>query len=142
MKIKLNGWQRLWIVFSLIYLAIIILFTWTTWPTKKQIENLWVYSTIDAIKEPNDYSYQIRESYKDISDRELIKKINAKYGEIPGFKEKLNEIDIKYQKKIQSLGNERLKNVRIAFMAWSIPLVILYLLGLAIGWIYKGFKKQ
>ena len=142
MKIELNGWQRLWVVLSAIYLGIVILFTWTSWPNKMQIESSWVYFMIDATKEPDDYAYQICEAYKDIPDRELIQRINAKYGEKPEYKEKLKQINLRYQKEIQSLGKNRYKTMGIAFIAWVIPIGIIYLMGLVIGWIYKGFKEK
>lgn len=142
MKNKLNGWQRLWVVLSAIYLAIVIVFTWSSWPTKRQIENSWVYSLITATKDPKDYAYEIREAYKDIPDGELIKRINAKYSEKPEYKEILNTTNLKYQMEIQSLGKNRFKTFGIALLAWLFPIGILYLVGVAIGWIYKGFKGK
>ena len=121
---------------------IVIFITGTSWPTKIQIESTWVYSMIEVIREPDDYAYQIRQAYKDIPDRELIPKINAKYGEKPGYKEKLNEINLRQQKEIQSLGKDRFKSIGIAFIAWVIPIGIIYLMGLAMGWIYRGFKEK
>lgn len=121
-------------------MSIIIVFTTTSWPTEKKIENSWVYSLINATKEPNDYAYQIREAYEDITDRELIKRINAKYYANPEYKETLNTLNLRYQKDIQLLWREQFKTIGIALMAWVIPIVIVYLMGLAIGWIYKGFK--
>jgi len=145
-KIKLSGWQRLWVVLSIIYLPIVVLLLLEEWPNKKQIEHLWVYSiigaSIDASKDDDYRTNRVREAYKDISDRELIQKINAKYDKKPKYKEKLNKINLRYQKKIQSLGKDRLIKIGMAFIGWSIPIGILYLMGLAIGWIYKGFKEK
>lgn len=121
-------------------MSIVIVFTTTSWPTEKKIENSWVYSLINATKEPNDYAYQIREAYEDITDRELIKRINAKYYANPEYKETLNTLNLRYQKDIQLLWRDQFKTIGIALMAWVIPIVIVYLMGLAIGWIYKGFK--
>lgn len=56
--------------------------------------------------------------------------------------EKLKEVNLRYQKEIETLGINRLKIVGIAFMAWIIPSGIVYLLCLAVVWIYKGFKAE
>ncbi len=81
MKIKLNGWQRIGVVLNAIYLIIIIIIAWYEWPTQKQIESSWVYSALNAIRKPESPSaYELMEGrFKDISDRELIKRINLEY---------------------------------------------------------------
>lgn len=172
MKIKLNGWQRIGVVLNAIYLIIIIIIAWYEWPTQKQIESSWVYSALDAIRKPESpYAYKLRESrFKDISDRELIELINSRFlehlktskpgtaafliaqleGELvtPGetiaqqCEEKLKEVNLRYQKEIESLGIDRLKIVGIFIMWWIIPSGIVYLLGFSIGWIYRGFKEN
>lgn len=140
--IKLNGWQRLWVVLSITYFAIVVAFTFSLWPNESKIENCWVYSLIDETKDPNDYTYQIRDAYKDISDKELIRRINAKYSSNQDYKEILNSINLKYQSELQSLWKEQIKTIAIALMAWLLPIATVYLLGLSIGWIYKGFKNK
>jgi len=215
MKIKLNGWQRIGIVLNAIYLIIIIIIAWNVWPTQKKIESSWVYSSLNAIVKPGTYAYELRESrFKDISDRELIKRINlylselvqqqqlqkeqqtgqskivedserfllnierarkegysdneiAEYltkqlsvtdsfiiaqllGELVTPSEKLaqqceeilKEVNLRYQKEIESLGKNRLRVVGISFTAWIIPSGTVYLLCLAIVWIYRGFKEN
>jgi hypothetical protein len=142
MKMKLNGWQRLWVVLSALYLAIVIVFTWSSWPTRRQIDNSWVYDLINATKDPKDYAYEIRDAYKDIPDGELIQRINAKYSEKSEYKEILKTTNLKYQMEIESLGKDRFKTGGIALLAWLIPIGLIYLLGVAAGWIYKGFKGK
>lgn len=142
MRTKLNGWQRLWIIVSVIYLLLVVLFTWISWPTAKEIESSWLYSLIEATKDPGDYSYQIREAYQDVPDRELIRRINEKYAEQKDYKEELQKINQRYQKQLASLGRNRLTSLGIAFMAWIIPIGMVYLLGLAVGWIHKGFQNK
>lgn len=142
MKAKLNGWQRIWVVLSVIYFVIVVVFTYTVWPTESKIDNSWVYSLIDKTKDPNDYTYQIRDAYKDISDKELIKRINAKYSTNQDYKEILNEINLKYQGELQSLWKNQFRTTGIALVAWLLPIAIVYLLGLSVGWIYKGFKNK
>ncbi|HHF7365111.1 TPA: hypothetical protein ACPSKY_000203 [Legionella bozemanae] len=38
MKIKINGWQRLWITIGILYLFFIVFITWTTFPSQLQTE--------------------------------------------------------------------------------------------------------
>jgi len=98
MRIKLSGWQRIGIVLNAIYLIIIVIIALYEWPTQKQIESSWVYSALNAIRNPESpiYAYELRESrFKHISDRELIKIINLKYyanrGKMPNIFEMLSD---------------------------------------------------
>jgi hypothetical protein len=142
MKLKLNGWQRLWVVLGIIYFAVVVAFTFSVWPSESKIENSWVYSLIEKTKDPNDYTYQIRDAYKDISDKELIRRINAKYSLNQDYKEIVSSINLKYQGELQSLRKEQIKTTAMALIIWLLPVAIVYLLGLSIAWIYKGFKNK
>ncbi len=37
----MNGWHRLWVAMSLIYLLFISLFTWIIYPTRNQLHENW-----------------------------------------------------------------------------------------------------
>lgn len=34
---RLNGWQRLWVVLSVVYLVVVMTFAWITWPSDSSI---------------------------------------------------------------------------------------------------------
>jgi hypothetical protein len=138
---KLGGWYRLWVVISLIYLLIVSLFAWLDWPKQSKIEKIWAYDLINVIKEPGQYSYEIRLEYSDMSDKELIKRIQDKFGEDIKYKKLIDEVNQQNLNKIDKLFDEQKEAFFTAFLWWIIPIMFLYLLGVAVGWIYRGFKS-
>ncbi len=46
--LKLNGWQRMWVVVSLLYLVAVVIFTIAFMPKRANIEQAWEYE-INAI---------------------------------------------------------------------------------------------
>lgn len=167
MKIKVNGWQRLWILLGILYLIIVIFCTISLWPSKKGIFKEWRLATINIVKGDNEYSYKIREQYNDIPDKELIVRIQKEYApkyitsdfqtKIASVKgkairltdllewakaEKIVKINIKYQNKIDSLFINQLKTIGLALACWVIPLLVLYAFGLGITWVIGGFKEN
>jgi hypothetical protein len=92
---KLNGWQRIWIVSSVIIFVIVMIFTMALLPKKSEITSRWVYETIDVVKQPHEYSYEMRDAYKDLDDNQVINKIHEKYTE--SNKAIFGEIDKRYK---------------------------------------------
>jgi hypothetical protein len=41
MVIRLNGWQRLWIVVAVLYLPVVVIVTLSVWPTEADIRLRW-----------------------------------------------------------------------------------------------------
>jgi hypothetical protein len=88
----------------------------------------------ESIKRP-DFIKMRYDYYNDMTDSRIIQKSKEKYG---------NEIDFNnIEKNIeQNIKNFRNKTIVIAFLVWIVPVLILYLLGVSIGWVIKGFKKS
>ncbi len=155
-QIKLNGWQRLWAMVSIVYLLILISLGVIFFNplTKSSLEHSWVYELIDTIKGPNQLSYQIRDAYKDMSDGEVIAKITQKYGSAeererlgtqdPFVDLTVQGINKKYELKTKSFRQEQLKYfVRYVFqivMLFFLVISFLYFVGLGVGWVAQGFR--
>ena len=133
---KLSGWQRLWILLSVIYLVIPVLFLIADWPTKKEIEDKWVYDTLEIVRQPSDSVFEIRSAYNDLSNQELVERVHKKFG-----KAKFEKIDKEYQKELKNLNYKRLKSFGVAFLFWIVPVIVLYILGKGVGWVYRGFRS-
>ena len=81
---RLNGWQRLWLVLSVIYLIVVAGFTVTLMPKASQYLSSRVYDTVRTIKDnvpelslnTSLSTFEIREAYSDLSDEELIQIIH------------------------------------------------------------------
>ena len=62
--LKLSGWQRLWVVVSLLYLVTVVIFTIALMPKRANIEQAWE-SEIDAIVGSNT---RLSQPFRDMSD--------------------------------------------------------------------------
>jgi len=141
MQIKsLNGWQRLWVLTSLIYLIFVIFVAVVDFPSPGK-------------------------TY--ISDDEVIKKLSTKTLEIltkgdnssPKWNVDLNngykinvpvntiEADLEYIAKdyndsIHKISeSKRVSFIGTMMLVWLIPCLAVYIFGLSLRWVYKGFRK-
>jgi len=142
-KIKrLNGWQRLWVLICVIYLILVSFGCYEEMPKKSSVFDEWSYDMIEVVKR-NDPRlkelslWEIKSKYRDIKDEELIKRIRNKF---ENYKSEFQEIDQKYQKELDVLLLRKFKTLGVFFLYWIIPSVVLYLIGLSIWWVYKGFR--
>lgn len=139
---QLNGWQRLWIVITIIYLIPVVIFSWSAMPTQSQVDNAYMYETIDFVKDNNPWlsksSYSIRESYKDISDLDVVKLIHDRYKNTYTDID-FDRIDNSYLKKSNELFKNQARTVFYGLIGWLLPSASVYLLGYSIVWIKKGF---
>lgn len=89
-------------------------------------------------------------------NEELIKGLNEKYLGTDAKKRKvdwrenrgkehirddLKKLGEQYTKRIANLNKERIENIVFGFLFWIIPVITVYILGLAVRWIYRGFKS-
>jgi len=139
---RLNGWQRLWVLVSVIYFLFAVSFIVLFLPKKSDYLSTRVHETIDlTIKNVpelrSSYVYQVRDAYGDLSDDEVVKRIHSKFkGQID-----YSKIEEEYATRLAKLSSEQIKAVGTGFLLWLVPVVFIYLLGWAIGWVIKGFKR-
>ena len=84
-------------------------------------------------------AYAVRQKYYgDLSDEEIIDRLNTKFkGKVD-----LSRIELEYLRKLDGLRGEQAKVVGYALMWWLIPSSCLYLLGLAVAWVIRGFRGE
>ncbi len=144
----LNGWQRLWVLVISIYLLLVSAFTWTTLPNESPLLQEWVFAILDIIKKSDSElskadNWRIRNVLlkNGSSDEKFIRaikaQINAKFAH---HASELQAVYAMYEVRIDNLHKERLKYIGTAFLIWAIPSCLLYILGISVGWIYRGFK--
>ena len=97
--------------------------------------------------------WEVRERlFKGASDEEIIAgvaKIAQRVIEDNKFngpasqklKEDETQLDTKYKKQLRELPIQQLQIWGVGFLAWIIPILVIYALGMAIGWVYRGFKQ-
>lgn len=163
----LNGWQRLWIVSAACYAPFVLLYVFIEMPTREKVEGAWVYEGVEAHRgtpEPG----QPYESHSDIrrqlfgsaDDAGVILQLqntrsnsehNArKYEEVAAGSSigqrvrdhgaRLGEIEREFTARLSSLRYDQLMFLGGASLIWALPLLTLYLLGVAAGWVYDGFR--
>jgi len=139
---RLNGWQRLFVVAAVLWLVPVGAVLVAQWPTKAEITGQWVDAYIEQIvqntNELKSYStWQVRNAYRDISDEELLKRLEQKYSSsVP-----LERIELNYRRRLDSLLMDQASTGLLGFAAWLLPLIAAYLLGMAIAWIRSGFER-
>ena len=165
---NLNGWQRLWVVISVLWLLFVVVRVSTAVdviPTADRIEarlerntrNLqreWALATIEAalpasgISEATATAQIYRSAYEDWSDTEIVEKVRSDFPSVnyervdSDHQESLDGEQTRHQERLDALRLEQAKRIGLISLALFAPSVGLYLLGLAMAWVWRGFKLK
>lgn len=150
MSLRLGGWWRLWIVGAVIYGAGVIVAQWHD----LTISVSGIAYERHHIEKLSDRSLEILAgktqldpegpSSKYQKDPIIVNMPNGAKFDFPGktSKEQLDEVTKDYTAVLESLAREsRAAAVVHAVYIWLVPSLAFLGLGLAIRWIYRGFKK-
>jgi hypothetical protein len=124
---RMNGWQRLWVLASLLYSLVMIAQVYGTWPTliKPQLET--GYSEFD-FKSENDMRLVLgEEPYTRVEFETKIKKENAAR-------------IAKAERHNAELPAKRVQVVLLAFVQWLLGAAVFYGFGWMVVWVKKGFQ--
>lgn len=146
MKSKLNGWQRLWIVITILYLIPVVIGTMSYLPKREEILSSRTYAAIDAVAEYRkvnesdfrwDGAYSVRTTfYANLDDDQVFARLSEKWGS----KVNLAVIEAEHQKRLDALPVAKAKIVGLGLLCWLIPAILVYVLGLSVAWIIQGFR--
>jgi len=145
---KLNGWQRLWIVVSVLLLLPTIYLSYITRPIKEPILNDWAGHIIELAvnHDPALSSYkpwEIAQDYRDIPPDQLVEKLLTKYGaKHPEFKLQVDSINNIYRSKLDQLTFSSWIHFIETLGIWIGLILLLYLIGVTISWVHQGFKNK
>ena len=150
---KLSGWQRLWIVFSVITLLLCGIFVYSTIPSANDIQH-----RDDFYKQLNEkYQKKIikertasdKSEYIEEADRRnLITRVRMPNNHVIIFlndltKEEMEKASQEYRSVIErEVRSKRINIIKYASIFWVVLVSMAYLLGWGIGWIYSGFKHK
>ena len=133
----MNGWHRLWVFSSALYLGLVAFVGWSTFPNPKSIEGH------EILRNLSDHSLELLAAAKD-------KQVNKKEeeGVIYYVIDGLGAAEAKSLKEDSiaatdsALHSRRLQFLLSAFAAWVLPCLVAYVLGWGIAWIRRGFRNN
>ena len=151
-RVTLNGWQRLWVVVTGLWILLVLTTSYANWPgprsSLRALEAQWAIGT-DAE----------RQAALDGMEREIyVPDPPPRRGQSPrtfatmaqladaGFPGNWGDpqwgIDVGRELVVlrQALRDERVVQVQQTLMVCVIPLVFLYAFGWIVGWIRRGFR--
>lgn len=143
-----NGWQRLWLVVVAMYLVPVVFLTIDALPTASAYSTTRVLDTIEFAgrqmesSKPGytfEGSHAVREKYySDLTDEQIIERVHAKFKDRIDF----SKIESEYKRRLDNLYAEQIKVVGSSLLWWIIPSALLYLFGVAVAWVIRGFRRD
>ena len=144
---RLNGWQRLWVVMSGLYVLIVTFLCASEFPTEKEIYQRWQAELI-LWQKNNDFAlteaapWDIAKAYSADSPKESIARVEEKYVAQNFFnKFDFDAIANKYQAELADLPNMQRQKLKTASLFGLLPVFVTYVLGWLASWVYHGFKS-
>jgi hypothetical protein len=146
---RLGGWWRLWIVLALTYGLIVAVFTLSTFPTVESIpydqSHLKLLSDRTLLILAGRVQPPLPDGPAWNRDPIILEMPNHHTFEVFGSttSEQSQEIAKDYIRVLNSIARERrIGSLKTALLAWVLPCLLILVLGWAVGWIYRGFKRN
>ena len=151
MKSHFNGWQRIWIVASVLSLALVTLFIYATYRSPLAVEDLSILAQLnkDQVVDVDIPGLGIVKFPKDMPEKEIEALIHQ------NFAKNLNTIPALAKSKIQERNEQQAAEAReendivrkanrelllFGYSGWLTFVILIYIAGWCVGWIYRGFK--
>jgi hypothetical protein len=147
-----SGWLRLWIVTATLYLAVVAVMAWSTLPTPESVQHkASFYSQIPPEARARILNTQPRSGGEQDFIRDAANAKGVVLAEMPNghtlvFRDSLKRTDMDasakaYWEVVESTAaKERSTYIWLAIAWWVLPLIAIYMLGWAAGWVYRGFR--
>lgn len=139
-----SGWKRLWVVISLIYLSGVTGFAWHLYPKDPSDELL--QEAYDHMKPQNRDAIvqaEIDEIFAPPSAMEVLTPSGFNKIKLPKGTPaaRVGEITRDYDAALKKLQTQaQLLFLIKAILVWVVPVVAVYLLAVALRWVYCGFR--
>ncbi len=154
---KLSGWLRLWIVVSVLYSGLVIAFVAFTLPNAEDIPHSPSFydrmssdlrSKILARDGTHTDPFERQALLDEALRRGIVVKVEMPNKHILVFSSEVpqNEqertAEAYWTVVTEASQKERGKYIGTAFLWWIIPILGVYALGSAVGWVYRGFRHK
>jgi hypothetical protein len=137
--VRLNGWQRLWVLVCILYSVLVVLFAWADYGDETRVRTSDVQLSQSSTK-------AIAIGLAMERNKQRVAKIEFPDGTILSLDPKTpddeqEQVAAEYWDAVESVKpSKRLRFTGLVAAFWIIPCITLYILGWAIGWVYRGFK--
>jgi hypothetical protein len=150
---KLNGWQRLWVVVAVLWMLPVLVYVFALWPRAGAITKAQVYDrmTQEDGRRLDDYWPVIAAEYGGTSSESRLHVVEPSVnvdGYSLEFSEGTTPEDMKrttegfHDGLRQALLRTRLSFTGLALTVWVVPVMMLYALGWGIAWVRRGFHHN
>ena len=160
---RLNGWQRLWVVVSGCWLAVVAVVAWAAWPVPSQVSVPEVFERVDPeLRSRFDISGSAAAFARRLGGRvvplEPAKPITDEQGNplppgpivdisdhvlqfVPGLTgPEMTTAAAAYDDALQQVtAQKRRRAFGVALAVWLAPVMVVYVLGAAVAWVRRGF---
>lgn len=152
----MEGWQRLWVLVSGIYLILVIVFAVMSFPKPESIRHSQALydqlapelkKKILGSENSEKYRSEKRDWLEEARKRDLVTEVEMPNGHIMVFlskvpKQEMEAVTKEYWFLVEkSTTEQRIRHIGLAFVWWVLPALALYGLGWSVGWVYRGFRK-
>ena len=133
--IELNGWQRLWVFLSGSYLLAVIVIAFSSLPTTGDV------SSTDILRQLSDQSLELMANAKEQWNTIVEDGISIPVP-IGLDQAATHTFKADYKNAVEAAAHKnRLGHLLQAFVWWLVPSVLLYVFGLGIAWVRRGFRR-
>lgn len=154
--VRLNGWQRLWVVLGVVTLSLTLVLFWDNRPTRGEIYRDWALDQWEEVQKsvPKiEYYSKLKEGLKEPTDSGLVMRLNrnAPKARIDSLKsmpkpdslliralEHINTVRPRYEQRLANLTQSQAVYWAKVVGWWAGFMAVLYLAGWSVGWIFRG----
>jgi hypothetical protein len=142
-----KGWQRLWLVTSIVYLVLLVAAGFLLMPDRNRIERAMIFAVTEEAKRYDGLAFageppsRVFESARREGFSVWIAQVRKKYKISRSGDAGFEAIDRKYRQELSELATNRLLLGIRLFCAWLLPVALLYLAGLVLDWIGRGKRE-
>jgi len=139
---KLNGWTRVWVVFSVIWITAVSVVFVSNHRSEVHRYSDWANELLEYLinnspELQGNTLASIRAAYSDMSDKQLVEALHEKYlDKHPAYSYGFTEIDARY--KLSESDNPK-RSFFFFLIVLGAPCAI-YILGVSIAWVRAGFE--
>ena len=145
-KLQVKPWQRLWLVTGIAYLLLLAGSYFMLMPNQERIERKMVFSVTEEVRRYDGMAFageSPRKVFKIARSQgyaSWIESVRSMYRIGPEGNTGFDNIEKAYRDAISDLPSKRNLGVMICFVAWLMPMSVLYAIGLVIDWIKRGAR--